>query len=77
MVVCLCKGVSDSTIRDLVVDQGLSAQNAPPPPGVAVPSETTSTSSNLVQVGLVPGSQPYKDLAATTVPYRIGSSVCK
>ena len=61
----------------LVVDQGLSAQNAPPPPGVAVPSETVSTSSNLVQVGLAPGSQAYKDLAATTVPYRIGSSVCR
>ena len=25
MVVCLCKGVSDSTIRDLVVDQGLTS----------------------------------------------------
>jgi bacterioferritin-associated ferredoxin len=25
VVVCLCKGVSDSTIRDLIVDQGLTS----------------------------------------------------
>ena len=62
---------------NLVIDQGLQAQNAPPPPGVPVASETTSTSSSLVSLGLVPGSQAYKDLAATTVPYRIGSSVCR
>lgn len=61
----------------LVIDQGLNAENAPPPPGVAVPSETISSSSSLVSVGLVPGTQVYKDLSATTVPYRVGSSVCR
>lgn len=62
---------------NLVVDTGLNAQNTPPPPGVAVPTETTSTSSSLVTIGLVPGTQAYKDLAATTVPFRVGSSVCR
>jgi hypothetical protein len=61
----------------LVVDQGLNAQNAPPPPGVAVPSVPISTSSSLVYVGLAPNSQAYKDLSSTTVPYRVGSSVCR
>ncbi len=61
----------------LVIDQGLNAENAPPPPGVPVASETISSSSSLVSIGLVPGSQAYKDLSATTVPYRIGSSVCR
>jgi len=28
-------------------------------------------------MGLTPGTQDYKDLAATTQPYRIGSSVCR
>lgn len=62
---------------NLVVDQGLNAENAPPPPGVPVQSETISSSSSLVSVGLTPGTQAYKDLSATTVPYRIGSSVCR
>jgi len=62
---------------NLVIDQGLNAQNAPPPPGVAPPSETTSTSSSLVTVGLAPGSDAFKALSATTVPYRVGSSVCR
>jgi len=61
----------------LVVDQGLNAENAPPPPGVPVESETISSSSSLVSVGLVPNSPAYKQLSNTTVPYRIGSSVCR
>ncbi|MEO5763205.1 MAG: hypothetical protein ABIR28_12940, partial [Vicinamibacteria bacterium] len=61
----------------LVVDQGLNAQNPPPPPGVAVVAETVAGSTSLVSVGLVPGSTQYKHLSATTVPYRIGSSVCR
>ena len=41
-------------------------------------SETISTSSSLVTVGLVPGTHSStRDLSATTVPYRIGSSVCR
>ncbi len=62
---------------NLVIDQGLNAQNAPPPPGVAPPGETTPTSSSLVTLGLAPGSPAYLSLASTTVPYRIGSSVCR
>lgn len=61
----------------LVVDQGLNAQNAPPAPGPAVPSEVVSSSSSLVTMGLVPNTKPYRELSATTVPYRIGSSVCR
>jgi hypothetical protein len=61
----------------LVIDQGLSAQNVPPPPGVPVPTVTIPGSSGLVKMGLTPGTQDYKDLAATTATYRIGSSVCK
>ncbi len=61
----------------LVVDQGLNAENPPPPPGVPVQSETISSSSSLVSVGLTPNSTEAKILSATTVPYRIGSSVCR
>ena len=61
----------------LVIDQGLSAQNVPPPPGVPVPSVPIPGSSGLVRQGLTPGTQDYKDLVATTQPYRVGSSVCK
>ena len=61
----------------LVIDQGLSAQNVPPPPGVPVPSVAIPGSSGLVRQGLTPGTQDYKDLVATTQPYRVGSSVCK
>ena len=62
---------------NLVIDQGLNAQVPPPPPGVPVPPVTTSSSSSLVNYGLVPGTQAYADLSATTVPFRIGSSVCR
>ncbi|MBX7184981.1 MAG: hypothetical protein K1Y01_07535 [Vicinamibacteria bacterium] len=62
---------------NLVVDQGLNAQEVPPPPGVAPPAQTTTSGTSLVGMGLQPGTQAYKDLAATTVPYRIGSSVCR
>jgi hypothetical protein len=61
----------------LVVDQGLSAQNVPPPPGLPVPAVPIPGSSGLVRMGLTPGTQDYKDLAATTQPYRIGTAVCK
>jgi hypothetical protein len=61
----------------LVIDQGLAAQNVPPPPGVPVPTTVIPGSSGLVKMGLTPGTQDYKDLAATTAPYRIGSSVCR
>jgi hypothetical protein len=61
----------------LVIDQGLSAQDVPPPPGVPVPTVTIPGSSGLVRVGLTPGTQDYKDLASTTVPYRVGSQVCR
>ena len=61
----------------LVIDQGLSAQNVPPPPGIPVPTVTIPGSSSLVRQGLTPGTQDYKDLIATTQPYRIGSSVCR
>lgn len=61
----------------LVVDQGLNAENPPPPPGVPVASETISSSSSLVTVGLTPNSTEGKLLSATTVPYRVGSSVCR
>lgn len=62
---------------NLVIDQGLNAQIPPPPPGVPQPPVVTSSSSSLVNYGLVPGTQAYADLAATTVPFRIGSSVCR
>jgi hypothetical protein len=62
---------------NLVIDQGLNAQVPPPPPGVPMPPVTTSSSSALVNYGLVPGTQAYADLSATTVPFRIGSSVCR
>ena len=65
------------TEGNLVVDQGLNAQNAPPPPGVPQPPVATSSSSSLVYQGLTPGTLPYKELSATNVPYRIGSSVCR
>lgn len=61
----------------LVIDQGLSANLTPPPPGVAVPSVPIPGSSAQVHVGLSPLTQAFKDLASTTAPYRIGSSVCR
>jgi hypothetical protein len=61
----------------LVVDQGLNAENPPPPPGVPVASETISSSSSLVSLGLTPGTTLFTRLAPTTVPFRIGSSVCR
>jgi hypothetical protein len=62
---------------NLVIDRGLYAENPPPPPGTPVQSEVISTSSSYVTIGLVPGTQAYKDLSATTVPFRLGSSVCR
>ncbi|MEO8501334.1 MAG: hypothetical protein ABI565_10505, partial [Vicinamibacteria bacterium] len=44
----------------LVVDQGLNAENPPPPPGVPVASETVSSSSSLVTIGLTPNSAQAK-----------------
>ena len=61
----------------LVVDQGLNAQTVPPPPGVAVPSVPIPGSSSLVFQGLSPGTVAFRDLAATNVPYRVGSAVCR
>jgi hypothetical protein len=61
----------------LVIDQGLSAQNVPPPPGVPVPTVPIPGSGGLVRQGLTPGTKEYQDLVATTQPYRIGSSVCR
>lgn len=66
-----------STEGTLVMDTGLNAQNPPPAPGPAVPSVPVSTTSSTVTVGLVPGTKPYRELSSTTVPYRIGSSVCR
>ena len=61
----------------LVIDQGLNAQDPPPAPGPGIPSVPVSTSSSTVTTGLAPGTKAYRELSATTVPYRIGSSVCR
>ncbi len=61
----------------LVVDTGLNAQNPPPAPGPGQATVPISTSSSTVTMGLVPGTKPFRELSATTVPYRVGSSVCR
>lgn len=61
----------------LVIDQGLNAQDPPPAPGPGIPAVPVATSSSTVSTGLVPGTKAYRELSATTVPYRIGSSVCR
>ena len=62
---------------NLVVDQGLKANLPPPPPGAPIQSVATSTSSSVVGTGLAPGTQMYKDLSPTVVPFRVGSSACR
>lgn len=61
----------------LVIDQGLNAQNPPPAPGPGLPSVPISTTSATVTMGLVPGTKAFRELSATTVPYRVGASVCR
>jgi hypothetical protein len=63
----------------LVIDRGLGAQNAPPPPAPPVTSElpTQSQSVSVVTTGLTPGpGAAYAALRTTTVPWRRGTSVC-
>jgi len=62
----------------LVIDRGLGAQVAPPPPSEPTTAELPpqSETTNVVYPGLVPGTPAYALLRATTVPYRAGTAVC-
>ena len=62
----------------LVIDRGLGAQVAPPPPSEPITSELPpqSETTTVVYPGLVPGTPAYALLRSTTVPYRAGTAVC-
>jgi hypothetical protein len=62
----------------VVIDRGLGAQIAPAPPAPPATQELPpqSQSTSYVTPGLAPGDANYKKIMATTIPYRIGTSVC-
>ena len=73
--------ISVSSEGHLIIDEGLRAQNLPQPPGAPLSSTQTGPATggggSTVYSGLVPGTDQYKELANTTVPFRVGSSVCR
>jgi hypothetical protein len=63
----------------LVVDRGLGAQIAPPPPSAPIAQELPPQNQTVTVVGstLTPGTGTWAKLRATTAPVREGfSSVC-
>lgn len=62
----------------LVVDRGLGAQVAPPPPSVPITQELPPQNQTvtIVNQGLTPGTAAWNTLRATTTPSRTGSAVC-
>lgn len=62
----------------LVIDRGLGAQTAPPPPEASASTGTSATlSTGTVSIGFRPGTAQYQILSLTTLPWRTGSYVCE
>jgi hypothetical protein len=62
----------------IVIDRGLGAQVAPPPPASPHQKDLPPQSQTVTVVsqGLTPGTGAWNTLRATTVPYRSGTAVC-
>ena len=65
--------------KELVIDLSFNSQNLTPAPGESEIGKTSTSgdSGGGAIGGIRPGSQAYKDLQATNVPYRVGSAVCR